>query len=56
MDTLLRTVGIRVVRTPASAQHGNAHTERFVRSIKSECLDRVVPIGDGTCGASSESS
>lgn len=46
MDTLLRTVGVHVVRTPASAPNCNAHAERFVRSIKAECLDRVIPVGE----------
>ena len=27
--------------------HANAHAERFVRSIKEECLDRVIPFGEG---------
>jgi len=44
MEELLRTVGIRVLRTPAAAP--NAHAERFVRSIKEECLNRVVPLGE----------
>ena len=46
MEELLRTVGVRVVRTPASAPNCNAHAERFIRSIKTECLDRVVPLGE----------
>lgn len=46
MEELLRTAGVRVVRTPAAAPNCNAHAERFVRSIKTECLDRVVPVGE----------
>ena len=33
-------------RTPASAPNCNAHAERLIRSIKTECLDRVVPLGE----------
>ena len=46
MERLLETIGIRVVRTPASAPNCNAYAERFIRSIKTECLDRVVPLGE----------
>jgi putative transposase len=46
MEALLRTVGVRVVRTPSAAPNSNAHAERFVRSIKTECLDRVIPVGE----------
>ena len=52
MEELLRTIGVRVVRTPASAPNCNAHAERFIRSIKAECLDRVVPWANGTFGSS----
>jgi putative transposase len=46
MEALLKTAGVRVVRTPAAAPNCNAHAERFVRSIKEECLDRIVPLGE----------
>ena len=42
----LADAGIRVVRTRYRAPNCNAHAERFVRSIKEECLDRVVLLGD----------
>ena len=45
-EALLATVGVRVVRTPAAAPNCNAHAERFIRSIKTECLDHVVPLGE----------
>lgn len=38
--------GIRSLHTPARAPNANAHAERFVRSIKEECLRRVVLIGE----------
>jgi putative transposase len=43
---LLADAGIRTVCTPVRAPNANAHTERFVRSIKEECLDRIIPIGE----------
>ena len=45
MEAVLSTVGVRVVRTPPASPNGNAHAERFARSIKEECLDRVLPLG-----------
>jgi putative transposase len=38
--------GIRVVVTPYRAPNANAYAERFVRSIKEECLSRVIPPGE----------
>ena len=43
----LGEAGIRMVQTPYQAPNANAYAERFVRSIKEECLDRVIPFGDG---------
>ena len=42
----LRDAGIRVVLTPVRAPNANAYAERFVRSIKEECLNRIIPIGE----------
>jgi transposase InsO family protein len=40
------TRAIRVVLIPQRAPNANACAERFVRSIKEECLDRIIPIGE----------
>ena len=36
--------GIRVVLTPVQAPNANAYVERFVRSIREECLDHLIPL------------
>jgi putative transposase len=33
-------------KTVQSTAHSNAHAERFVRSVKEECLNRVIPLGE----------
>ena len=35
-----------MVLIPERAPNANAYAERFVRSIKEECLDRSIPIGE----------
>ena len=42
----LGEASLRVVVTPERAPNANAYAERFVRSIKEECLDRMIPIGE----------
>ena len=35
-------VGIRIVRTPIQAPQANGIAERFVRTVRSECLDWLL--------------
>ena len=37
-------------RLPARSPNLNAFAERFVRTIKSECLDRMILIGEQSLG------
>ena len=38
--------GTQVIWTPFQAPNANAHAERFIQSIKSECLDRMIWFGE----------
>jgi len=42
----LQDAGLRVIQTPYRAPNANAFAERFVRSIKEECLNRLIPFGE----------
>ena len=37
---------VQPIRLPPKSPNLNAYAERFVRSIKEECLSRVVPLGE----------
>jgi transposase InsO family protein len=41
-----RAIGVKSVRLPARSPNLNAYAERFVRSIREECLSKVVPLGE----------
>ena len=45
---ILQAVGVRVIRTPRQAPNCNAHAERFVLSITSECLNRMMFFGEAS--------
>jgi hypothetical protein len=45
-ETILASGAVELLRLPPSSPNLNAYAERFVRSIKEECLDRVVPLGE----------
>ena len=42
---ILRSSGTKIVHTSIQAPNMNAFSERFVLSIKSECLDRMIFVG-----------
>lgn len=44
--SILKQAGVSCVRLPARSPNLNAYAERFARSIKSECLRRVIPLGE----------
>ena len=43
---ILRSSGVNTVRLPARSPDLNAYAERFVRSIESECLSQIIPLGE----------
>jgi len=43
----IRATGVEIITTPYRSPNCNAHAERFVRSIKDECLDRMILFGEG---------
>jgi putative transposase len=44
-DEVFGTEGIRVIRTPVQAPNANAHAERWVRTLRADCLDRILILG-----------
>jgi len=44
-DEVFRTEGIKVIRTPVQAPNANAYAERWVRTLRAECLDRILIVG-----------
>ena len=43
---MLKDSGVEGLRLPARSPNLNAYAERFVLSLKSECLGRIVPLGE----------
>jgi transposase InsO family protein len=44
-DSIFRSEGIGIIRTPIQAPNANAYAERWVGSVRRECLDRLVIFG-----------
>jgi putative transposase len=42
VDSVFQSEGIAVIRTPVQAPNANAHAERWVGSVRRECLDRLL--------------
>jgi transposase InsO family protein len=43
---ILKHSGVKTVKLPARSPNLNAYAERFVRSVKSECLAQIIPLGE----------
>jgi transposase InsO family protein len=44
-DEVFRSEGIRVIKAPVRAPKARAHAERWVGTVRRECLDRIVILG-----------
>ena len=43
---IIEAVGVKSVKLPPRSPNLNAHAERFVRSIKESCLERIIFFGE----------
>jgi len=44
-DEILRADGVKIVKTPIRAPRANAFAERWVRTVRAECLDWMLVLG-----------
>ena len=44
LDRCVRNLGLRVLKTPPQSSQANAICERFLRTLRRECLNLVIPL------------
>jgi putative transposase len=49
-DDVFRSEGVDVLVTPVQAPNANAFAERWVRTVRAECLDWLLIVGRGHLG------
>jgi transposase InsO family protein len=45
---ILKSSGVQLLKLPPRSPNLNAHAERFVRTIKESCLERMILFGEGS--------
>ena len=43
-DAVLASIGIETIRTPVASPRANAFAERFVRTVRADCLDHILVV------------
>ena len=43
---MFTSIGIRIIKTPIQAPRANAYAERFVGTVRRECLDHLLIAAD----------
>jgi putative transposase len=46
-DDVWRSTGVEIIRTPVQAPNANAVAERWIRTVRAECLDWLLIVGRG---------
>ncbi len=46
-ETVFPSENVTIIRTPIRAPHANADAERWIRSVREECLDKILILSEG---------
>jgi len=46
LDESLRDLGLEILKTPPRSPKANAHCERLIGTVRRECVDHVIPLGE----------
>jgi len=46
-DAVFAFMGVRIIKSPIQAPRANAYAERFVGTLRRECLDQQIILGEG---------